>query len=168
MKIEHARVGGIYKVIADVIDDENKKVVLPKDHIVKVQNVLDAVDAIMVEDLTEYVDTYIFVKSEDLDYVTLKDLYGEDYQQAESEPNKDSPHYNSHYTNMIGLQPIELMQETLSPEEFRGFLKGNIIKYTMRAGHKEGESAEKDAAKAKVYLKWLNDAKGYIPIRIDR
>jgi hypothetical protein len=64
-------------------------------------------------------------------------------------------HYDEHYASMVGLEPIELMQLVLSLPEFVGFLKGNIIKYTMRAGKKQGEAAEKDAAKAKRYIEWL-------------
>lgn len=56
---------------------------------------------------------------------------------------------------MSGLEPIELMQLVLSLPEFVGFLKGNIIKYTLRAGKKQGEAAEKDVAKAKRYTEWL-------------
>lgn len=63
--------------------------------------------------------------------------------------------YDAHYAAMAGLEPIELMQLVMSREEFIGFLKGNIIKYTMRAGHKQGEAAEKDIAKAKRYKQWL-------------
>lgn len=64
-------------------------------------------------------------------------------------------HYDEHYTSMVGLEPIELMQLVLSLPEFVGFLKGNIIKYSMRAGKKQGEAAEKDVAKAKRYIEWL-------------
>lgn len=41
----------------------------------------------------------------------------------------------SHYKDM-GVQPWEVMEHVLTPEEFRGFLKGSIIKYSMRAGKK--------------------------------
>lgn len=64
-------------------------------------------------------------------------------------------HYDEHYASMIGLEPIELMQLVLTYDEFIGFLKGNIIKYTLRAGKKQGEAAEKDLAKAKRYTEWL-------------
>lgn len=63
--------------------------------------------------------------------------------------------YDAHYASMAGLEPIELMQLVLTSDEFIGFLKGNIIKYTLRAGHKQGEAAEKDIAKAKRYKQWL-------------
>lgn len=63
--------------------------------------------------------------------------------------------YDDHYAAMAGLEPIEVMQLIMSRDEFIGFLKGNIIKYTMRAGHKQGETAEKDIAKAKRYKQWL-------------
>lgn len=67
----------------------------------------------------------------------------------------NTKYYDEHYASMVGLEPIELMQLVLSLPEFVGFLKGNIIKYTMRAGKKQGEAAEKDAAKAKRYIEWL-------------
>lgn len=67
----------------------------------------------------------------------------------------DGKYHDAHYANMAGLEPIELMQLVMSREEFTGFLKGNIIKYTMRAGRKQGEAAEKDIAKAKRYTQWL-------------
>lgn len=70
-----------------------------------------------------------------------------------SAPN--TKYYDEHYASMVGLEPIELMQLVLSPAEFIGFLKGNIIKYTMRAGKKQGEAAEKDITKAKRYAQWL-------------
>jgi hypothetical protein len=70
-----------------------------------------------------------------------------------SAPN--TKYYDEHYASMVGLEPIELMQLVLSLPEFVGFLKGNIIKYTLRAGKKQGEAAEKDAAKAKRYAEWL-------------
>jgi hypothetical protein len=49
------------------------------------------------------------------------------------------------------------MEEVLSHEEFVGFLKGNVIKYSLRAGRKEGSD---DVAKAKHYLKKLQEVRG--------
>lgn len=62
---------------------------------------------------------------------------------------------SEHYIN-DAMQPIEIMQMTLSYEEILGFLKGNIIKYSFRAGKKQGESAEKDLNKVKQYKMWLD------------
>lgn len=73
-----------------------------------------------------------------------------------SAPN--TKYYDEHYASMVGLEPIELMQLVLSLPEFIGFLKGNIIKYSMRAGKKQGEAAEKDITKAKRYAQWLRKA----------
>jgi hypothetical protein len=63
-------------------------------------------------------------------------------------------YFDSHYANEP-IQPIELMQDILTHDEFVGFLKGNMLKYSMRAGHKQGEPAEKDATKYKRYAEWL-------------
>lgn len=61
-----------------------------------------------------------------------------------------SPHYETAH------QPIETMQANMTPEEFVGFLKGNIIKYACRCGRKD--DPKKEAAKIKQYADWLVDA----------
>lgn len=52
-----------------------------------------------------------------------------------------------HYKEM-GVQPWDVMESVLSHDEFVGFLKGNIIKYSMRAGKKDSD----DAGKARHYM----------------
>lgn len=54
----------------------------------------------------------------------------------------------THYKDM-GIEPWDVMQSILTRKEFLGFLKGNIIKYAMRQGKKDG--ANKDAEKARHY-----------------
>ena len=61
-----------------------------------------------------------------------------------------SPHYNK----LGARQPILIMLHDFSKEEFTGYLKGNVIKYTERAGLK---AETDDAAKAKQYQKWLDE-----------
>lgn len=63
--------------------------------------------------------------------------------------------YDKHYEEMA-IQPIELMQAILTQEEFIGYLKGNMIKYAMRAGHKDGESVEKETAKFRHYKRFFD------------
>lgn len=62
----------------------------------------------------------------------------------------------SHYRDMQ-MQPWDVMQAVLTPEEFRGFLKGNVIKYAMRQGKKEGTD---DAGKAQHYAQKLAEVMG--------
>ena len=59
----------------------------------------------------------------------------------------------NHYKDMP-IQPWTLMEAVLTHEQFRGFLLGNIIKYSMRAGRKEGSD---DAGKAKHYMQKLKE-----------
>ena len=35
-----------------------------------------------------------------------------------------------------GMESFDVIRKTLTPEEFIGFLKGNILKYRLRAGKK--------------------------------
>ena len=59
----------------------------------------------------------------------------------------------SHYKDMA-VQPWAVMEVVLTKEEFIGFLKGNIIKYAMRQGKKDGSD---DAGKALHYKYKLED-----------
>ena len=59
----------------------------------------------------------------------------------------------THYKDM-GMQPWAVMQAVLTPAEFRGFLKGNVIKYAMRQGKKQDSD---DANKAKHYAMKLEE-----------
>ncbi len=60
----------------------------------------------------------------------------------------------NHYKDMP-VQPWAVMQAVLTPEEFIGFLKGNVITYSMRQGKKEGSTD--DAEKALHYLQKLRE-----------
>jgi hypothetical protein len=53
----------------------------------------------------------------------------------------------THYKDMT-IQPWDAMESWLTPEEFRGFLRGNIIKYAARANAKGGIE---DIKKARHY-----------------
>jgi len=54
----------------------------------------------------------------------------------------------THYTSKK-VQPWEAMESCMSKEEFVGFLRGNVIKYTMRCNDKGGKQ---DLEKAQHYL----------------
>jgi len=62
----------------------------------------------------------------------------------------------SHYKDMA-IQPWTIMQQVLTQEEFIGFLKGNIIKYSMRAGRKGAK--QEDIDKARHYIEKLDEVK---------
>lgn len=50
------------------------------------------------------------------------------------------------------IECIESLRECLSKEEFKGFCKGNVIKYLWRSDYKGGKE---DLEKAKDYLNYL-------------
>ena len=62
------------------------------------------------------------------------------------------PHYK-----IGGIEAIDYIQAKLTPEEFRGYLKGNVLKYTSRAGYKE--DAGKDVDKMVWYALKLQSLK---------
>jgi hypothetical protein len=55
----------------------------------------------------------------------------------------DNVNHPSHYTEG-GIECIEAIEAQLTPEEYKGYLKGNVAKYIWREKHKGGiESLEK-------------------------
>ena len=57
----------------------------------------------------------------------------------------------SHYkTNSV--ETINVIESSLTEEEFHGYLKGNILKYVSRHKHKHPSEPEKDLLKAQWYL----------------
>ena len=59
----------------------------------------------------------------------------------------------AHYKDMA-VQPWAVMESVLTPDEFIGYLKGNVIKYSMRQGKKAGSD---DAGKATHYMQKLDE-----------
>ena len=41
-----------------------------------------------------------------------------------------------HYKKTYAKEVIDLLQASLTPEEFKGYCKGNMLKYRFRAGYK--------------------------------
>lgn len=79
---------------------------------------------------------------------TIKAL--EEKEEEEDLKGLDEPSY---YAGN-GLSPLEAFKKgLLSREELIGFCKGNVIKYTVRAGHKH--NASEDIVKAIDYLTHL-------------
>ena len=54
-----------------------------------------------------------------------------------------------HY-NQGDIEAIDAIQAALTPEEFRGFCKGNVMKYLWRSQHKGAKI--QDEKKAQWYL----------------
>ena len=54
------------------------------------------------------------------------------------------------------LKTIQRLQNVLTPEEFQGFCRGNVIKYCERMRHKDDPVNE--SAKIIKYAQWLNQS----------
>ena len=60
---------------------------------------------------------------------------------------------------------IDVLRAALTPEEFKGFCKGNALKYLIRAGKKDNEL--QDLKKAGVYIGWCIDAQSTSESKLD-
>lgn len=72
--------------------------------------------------------------------------------EVEEETAKDMVNHPDHYTR-TEREVIDTMRGAMTKEEFTGYLKGNILKYTLRMGLKDSVSQE--AGKIKAYTDYL-------------
>ena len=54
-----------------------------------------------------------------------------------------------------GIGAIDVLRAKLTPEQYQGFLLGNVIKYALRLNHKG--QAKEDSNKLAKYAVWLNE-----------
>lgn len=75
--------------------------------------------------------------------------------------SKDMVNHPSHYTRGK-IEVIKIMEDQLTAEEYRGYIKGQVIKYITRERYKNGLE---DLEKADWYLRHLIE---YLKKRIDK
>ena len=69
---------------------------------------------------------------------------------AMSDPVNSPEHYN-----MLSVEAIDIIEMSMTKEEFLGYLKGNALKYMIRYKHKD--NPKQDLSKANWYLKKLEE-----------
>lgn len=67
----------------------------------------------------------------------------------------NSPVINPSHYNKGNIECIDAIKESMSEEAYKGFLKGNVIKYLWRY---EDKNKKEDLDKASVYLEWLKSS----------
>lgn len=68
----------------------------------------------------------------------------------------DAVHHPSHYTLPgLAVESVDVIRAVLTPEEFKGWCKGNALKYSLRAARKDPAKEVQDLAKAGVFLSWI-------------
>ena len=72
--------------------------------------------------------------------------------------NKDEVHNPDHYKlNGLNIEAVDVVKAVLTEEEFKGWCRGNALKYLMRAGKKDKNKEKQDFAKAGVFISWITD-----------
>lgn len=69
----------------------------------------------------------------------------------------DMVNHPPHYKLSNGMESIDVIRAVLSPEEYKGWCKGNALKYQFRAGKKDPAKESEDYRKAEFYLKELGN-----------
>ena len=86
------------------------------------------------------------------EYQEAREEMGEDFIEMEKIDDYIEPDYYHNGTD--GVDTIEMLYRTIPFEQFRGFMKGNVIKYIVRYDRKNGPE---DLKKAYTYLDRLRD-----------
>lgn len=119
-------------------------------HVIEVADTFELLIAIPRHYLRSGSAINVIIHKSDMDYK-------EEAEESKEEPEKaEESTVDSHY-KALAIEPLEVMRGMMTKIEYKGFLKGNIIKYSIRQGNKKGESAEKDAAKCREYIRLLNE-----------
>lgn len=111
-------------------------------------NVMDSLPSnphINHKELIELLEEYI-------DKTQVEEYIDEVPVTAEEVTVKDMVNHPDHYTR-TEREVIDTMRGAMTKEEFTGYLKGNILKYTLRMGLKDSVSQE--ASKIKAYTDYL-------------
>jgi len=83
----------------------------------------------------------------------IKDRFSKSYQQPDMVNHP--PHYNQgNIDNRGNIECIDAIRAMLSPEEFRGYLRGTSLKYRWRYQYKDGMQ---DIEKAEWYERRLKE-----------
>ena len=98
----------------------------------EIQRSVEAAGVLCYEVRLRGTDTYIFVNADRVQEV--------------------EEHHDKHYLESV-VEPIKVMEKLFTKEELKGFIKGNILKYRLRMGHKDDIQKEMD--KIRVYEQWL-------------
>ena len=67
----------------------------------------------------------------------------------------DNVNHPNHYCQG-GIECIKAIEASMTPDEFQGYCKGNVMKYIWRFREKNGLE---DLKKAQVYLGWMIESK---------
>ena len=87
-------------------------------------------------------------------YIPTEDVKVPKYYTVEDKDKYDMVKQPKHYMfNIDGheVQAVDILKGTLTPEEFRGWLKGSYLTYLLRADRKNGLE---DLKKANTFLNW--------------
>lgn len=86
---------------------------------------------------------------------TEDDMGHYDNEREQHEAKHDPVNNPKHYAIAPSVEAIDIIKASLTPEQFKGYLLGNFLKYRLRAGDKG--DLQQDIDKSNWYRERLND-----------
>jgi len=88
-------------------------------------------------------------EAKEADEKTYQEKLWETYLEKHKAAVVDNVNHPAHYMTEGSIECIEAIEAQLTPEEYRGYLKGNVVKYVWREKKKGGDESLR---KAQWYL----------------
>jgi hypothetical protein len=107
----------------------------------------------LVREMEEWQEEHLKCGRGCVDYVPVEDWVARI--RSLVAPSSERVDHPTHYQQQGGVECIDALEGCLTPDEFRGFLRGNAIKYLWRCEDKGGVE---DLMKADWYLDKLTEA----------
>lgn len=108
----------------------------------------ESVDVIFVKNSDVTLFEHRFTRNDDV-FEFVNTVYSSLFEKQEKQEKQEKRYKHG------DIECIDAIRACMSKEEFRGFCKGNVIKYLWRAEYKGGE---KDYKKASDYLNYMMEA----------
>jgi len=113
----------------------------------KVYSVYSDIDKYLVDDNGE---------ERDVDILSTLGVVRELKESKKEVVTNDPVNSPSHYKVLDDVEAIDLIRKSLTPEQWKGYCLGNIMKYRLRAGEKD--ALEQDINKANKYKELYNES----------
>lgn len=80
---------------------------------------------------------YLTFEIDNESFVFTNENFEEKFTDVQDEEKKEMVNHPKHYGGDTQYECIKVLKAWLSPDEYKGFLKGNAIKYLCRTGKKD-------------------------------
>lgn len=104
---------------------------------------------------TECAFQWVFSNESPMSFIDYQERPKQHQNEQDELKQPDPVNHPKHYAIAPGVEAIDIIKASLTPEQFEGYLLGSFLKYRLRAGDKD--DLQQDIAKSNWYRNKLNE-----------